>query len=133
MSRGLIIVAVLLIIVIVGVTLVLSSSVSDKTLTAEELDGINQACIDCHEDELTGGSIHGVHVEVSCFSCHDSSHNLHAGSDCRNCHTETAGLKTADRSYDTLRWVGVGGAGLLIVILSLNLVVSKLRLRKREN
>ncbi|MFC2017762.1 cytochrome c3 family protein [Chloroflexota bacterium] len=132
MRRGLIIVAALLIIVIVGVTLALSSTVKDKTLTAEELGGIDQACIDCHEDDLTGGSIHGVHVEVACFSCHDSSHTVHASADCQDCHAGTAGLKTADRAYDTLKWVGIGGAGLVILILALNLVVSRRRLGKRE-
>lgn len=118
--------------VIVVVTVALSSTVSDKTLTASELDGINQACIDCHEDDLTGDSIHGVHVEIACFSCHDNAHNVHASSDCQNCHAGTAGLKTAAQAYDTLKWVGIGGAGLLIVSLALNLVVSRLRLRKRE-
>jgi len=132
MRQGLIITAVLLIIVIVGVTIALSRTVSDKNLTAAELDGINQSCIECHRNDLTDGSMHGVHVELDCFFCHDNSHKVHASEDCKSCHAGTAGLKTADRAYDTLKWVGIGVAGLVVATLAFNLIVSRHRLRKRE-
>jgi len=127
----LIILAAVFIVVALVVTIALSNTVSDKSLTALEQDQVNQACISCHEDDLKGSSVHGIHVEVACFSCHDSSHSVHANADCQDCHIGTAGLKTANRAYDTLKWVGIGSAGLVIVTLGLNFFVSRRRMRNR--
>jgi hypothetical protein len=125
------ILAAVFIFVAVVLTIALSNTVSDKSLTAVEQDQINQTCISCHADDLKGSGVHGIHVEVACFPCHDSSHTVHANADCQDCHAGTTGLKTADRAYDTLKWVGIGSAGLVALMIALNLYVSRRRMRNR--
>jgi hypothetical protein len=128
--RLLTILAAVFIAVAVVVTLALSNTVSDRSLTALEQDQVNQACIECHQDDLLGDdSKHGIYVQKACFSCHDRSHYVHAGADCEDCHMGTAGLKTADRAYDALKWVGIGSAGLVIATLGLNFFVSRRRMQ----
>lgn len=130
--RRLIIPAAILIIIAVVVTIALSNTVSDKTLTAQEQNLIAQACASCHDDiELADVSLHSIHEGTSCFSCHESLHPIHTNAECQDCHAGTTGLKTADQAHNVLKWVGIGGAGILLVSLAVNLFVARRRLGTR--
>jgi hypothetical protein len=41
-------------------------------------------------------------------------------------------LKTADRASKTLKWVGIGFVGVVVVGISLNYVVARRRLKGQE-
>ena len=126
--RRLVIPAAIFIIIAVVVTIALSNTVSDTSLTAQEQDQVTQACASCHdENDLGNVSLHGIHEETSCLSCHDSVHSIHANAECQDRHVGTIGLKTADQAHDVLQWVGIGGAGLLVAALAINLLVVRQR------
>jgi len=131
--RRLLIPAVIIVIAAVIVPIALRNSFSNRTLTAPEQEQVVQACAGCHdENELASISLHGMHEETLCFSCHESSHSIHANADCQDCHAGTTGLKTADQAHDVLQWVGIGVAGLLVLSLFINLFIVGLRMRTKE-
>jgi len=134
MMKRLIIALAILIVIAVVVTTALSYSVSNISLSAQEEDLVIESCADCHnESELARVQIHISHEEISCLSCHESMHSIHANADCYDCHTGTTGLKTADQAHDVLQWVGIGGAGLLVIFLGINLFAVRLRKGTKEN
>jgi len=130
--RRLIIPASILIIVVVVVTIVLSNSVSHVSLTVQEKELITHACADCHDDiDLENVSLHSIHEGTSCFSCHVNVHPIHTNSECYDCHAGATGLKVADQAHDILKWLAVGGMGILVISLTVNLLVARRRLGKR--
>ncbi|MFC1925059.1 cytochrome c3 family protein [Chloroflexota bacterium] len=134
MTKRLIIALAILIVIAAVVTVALSNSVSNISLSAQEEDLIIQSCADCHnESGLARVQLHITHEETSCLSCHESVHSIHANADCQDCHVGTTGLKTADQAHDILRWIGIGGAGLLVIFLGINFFILRLRIGKKEN
>jgi len=133
MMKRLIIALAILIVIAVVVTTALSHSVSNMSLSAQEEDLVIESCADCHsESELARVQVHISHEEISCLSCHESMHSIHANADCQDCHAGTTGLKTADQAHVVLQWVGIGGAGLLVISLITNFFIVRLRAGKKE-
>jgi hypothetical protein len=152
-----ILIGVILVLVAGGV-IAASILIQPPTLTASEQTQVKSNCSECHKVPVikSAASVHSAHPTVncavchtggttarvdfnSCVSCHSvpaysnaaSVHDAHSTTACITCHSDAAGLVTADRAQNVLRWVGIGLAGLVVAGLVLNFIIAKLRLGRR--
>jgi hypothetical protein len=129
-------------------------------LSSTDLTQVKSTCTDCHSVPVirSAVSVHAAHTFVNCTVCHTGGttarvdfnscipchsvpaytsvsfvHDAHSTTECITCHSDTPGLAAANTANNTLKWVGIGLAGLAVLGLMLNYGVAKFRLRKRSS
>jgi len=117
------ILAAVVLMICLGAIVAVSYTLPRTRLTPAERAQVMGACTKCHggHDDLEGDNFGAGHV-----------HQIHGTVDCSTCHSGASGLKTADRASKTLKWVGIGFVGVVVVGISLNYVVARRRLKGQE-
>jgi hypothetical protein len=106
----------LVVLVLGGLVLLASFLVDRQTLSASELDQIQQNCLDCHTVVLRYGNAQRIH-------------DLHPTLSCTNCHSNQA-LPTALDVHSFLQFAGIGLFVLSFGGITSNYIVVKIRKKK---
>jgi nitrate/TMAO reductase-like tetraheme cytochrome c subunit len=102
----------------VAVIVVAGLAIDRATLSAEEIDGVEDSCGNCHRNPNR--------------LKRDAVHRQHHNADCAECHIGVSGLETADKGVDAIEWAWIGIVALTVTSLGLNYAIARRKLKGCE-